>query len=422
MKITEYTAQTQDQQIAEIADLFSAIGLYKVMLSESRLDEAGVWNAVKSMVGKGVAGVKNANDAIDRLGRAAQNTAPVQGFDSKVEGILTQIGNANPKIAEAARKYGEWAKKNPVKQGIIIGILTAVAGLVSGPGGAAAAAAVLRASNGILKGEKASSAIGGAVKSAAFGWMVGLGLQELGALVGHIKFNMFPLPGYKQIGQVKIYAESIGSGVARIDINAYLPTSTANKLYQLFEAGQKYIDSGDYAKAQSIWNKAKSIVENPELQQQIKAIISNNEQLLSQASEGYRQLTGLFSGLGAAAQGAIAGAGSKSKTPAEPAEPGATAPAEPAATAPAATAPSAGSKKPLSQTKDAIRKRNKRAADKTVKASPQATNIPQSSAANKLAGIQSAAGQGRGFKTYLPRRTNEDIQLERLLSKIAMRF
>ena len=411
MRIIDYTDQTQDQQIAEIADLFSAIGLYKVMLSEGKLDEAGVWNAVKSMVGKGVAGVKNANDAIDRLGRAAQNTAPVQGFDSKVEGLLTQIGNANPKIAAAARKYGEWAKQNPVKQGIIIGIITAVAGLVSGPGGAAAAAAVLRASNGILKGEKASSAIGGAVKSAAFGWMVGLGLQELGALIGHIKFNMFPLPGYKQIGQVKIYAESIGSGVARINIDAYLPTSTAKKLYQLFDEGKKYIDAGDYAKAQSIWNKAKSIVENPELQKQMKAIISNNEQLLSQASEGYRQLTGLFSGLGAAAQGAIAGAGSKSK-----------APAEPAATAPAATAPASGSKKPLSQTKDAIRKRNKRAADKTVKASPQATNIPQSSAANKLAGIQSAAGQGRGFKTYLPRRTNEDIQLERLLSKISKRL
>lgn len=404
MRITDYTNQTQDQQIAEIADLFSAIGLYKVMLSEGRLDEAGAWNAVKSMVGKGVAGVKNANDAIDRLGRAAQNTAPVQGFDSKVEGLLTQIGNANPKIAAAARKYGEWAKQNPVKQGIIIGIITAVAGLVSGPGGAAAAAAVLRASNGILKGEKASSAIGGAIKSAAFGWMVGLGLQELGALIGHIKFNMFPLPGYKQIGQVKIYAESIGRGVARIDIDAFLPTSTANKLYQLFDAGQKYIDSGDYAKAQSIWNKAKEIVENPDLQKQMKEILANNQNLLTQASEGYKQLTGFFSSLGSAAQGAIAAAGSKSKNPAAPTG------TPPAPAAPTGTPPAAGSKKPLSQTKDAIRKRNSRAAAKVAPpaappAAPQAAPINNPFAWNSKRMTQ-----------------REDIQLSKLLSKISKRL
>jgi len=306
-------SRIQEAEIKEIAALFEALALRQVMLNESRLDEAGVWNAVKSAVGAGVAGVKTANDAINRLGQLAQNTAPVQGFDAKVEGILQKISAANPKIADAAKAYGEWAKKNPIKQGLIIGMLTAVASLVTGPAGGAAAAAVLRAGNGMLKGEKASTAIGGAVKSAALGWIAGLGFRELGSLIGHLKIEMFPLPGYKQIGQVKIYADSVGAGSARININAYLPPSAAKKLYQLVDIGKEYAVNGDYVKAQSIWNQAKAIVENPELQKQVQAALANNENLLNQAREGYKQITGFFDGLGAAAQGAIAGAASGNK-------------------------------------------------------------------------------------------------------------
>jgi hypothetical protein len=70
------------------------------------------------------------------------------------------------------------------------------------------------------------------------------------------------------------------------------------------------------------------------------------------------------------------------------------------------------------------------------------TGGPQGPVADKLTGIQQSLGQGKGFKVNLPRPgdqpppappkrkrrapppppTNEDIQLERLLSKISMRF
>jgi hypothetical protein len=169
--------------IEETSALFQTLALYHIMLQEGRLDEAGIWDAVKGTVGGVMRGIKSANDAVDKLGQLAQNTKPVQAFDARVDEILSNIKQKleqkAPKVVVAAEKYAAWAKKNPIKQGLIIGALTAVAALASGPGAAAAAGFILRAANEYMKGEQASTAIGKGMKSAALGYGAGVVAQEL---------------------------------------------------------------------------------------------------------------------------------------------------------------------------------------------------------------------------------------------------
>jgi len=318
------TARRQNEsEIREIAALFEALALRQVMLSEGRLDEAGVWNAVKSAVGKGVAGVKSANDAINRLGQLAQNTAPVQNFDSKVDSILKNIGSRNPQVAEKARQYGEWAKKNPIKQGLIIGMLTAIASLVAGPAGGAAAGAVLRAGNELLKGEKASTAIGKSVKGAAFGWIAGMGVRALGDFVANMHISMNPVKGIRDLIDINLDYQRIetgtsGFGSANGHLNVKVPADMSNKIHSLFNQGVALAREGNYQAAQNQFNSLSQYFDGPEYQKKLADIIANNNVLQGQKDQilaAANQMREFAKGIASAAQGAATGASAaKSKT------------------------------------------------------------------------------------------------------------
>jgi hypothetical protein len=175
------TMETQkyfrDSEIEEVSKLFESLALRHIILQEGRLDEAGIWDAVKGTVGGVMKGIKNPNDAVNKLGSLAQQTKPVQEFDNKVDEIVSDIksklGNRSPKTVQTAEKYAAWAKKHPIKQGLIIGALTAIAALAAGPGAAAAAGFILRTTNEYMKGEKASTAVGKGVKTAVISGIAG---------------------------------------------------------------------------------------------------------------------------------------------------------------------------------------------------------------------------------------------------------
>ena len=333
MKLRDLRSTQQDAYIQEMSELFVAYGYYNTMLSEGKLDEAGAWEKVKSMVGKGISGVKTANDAINKLGQLAQNTAPVQGFDNKVDGLLKKIGDANPKVAELATKYGEWAKKNPVKQGLIIGMLTAVASLAAGPAGGAAAGAVLRAGNELLKGEKASTAVGKAAKGAALGALAGATVNTIGPMIANTDVVFNQIPGVTELSRWQ--AVAMGTGRPHVQFDAMIPTSLAPKVEKLWDAAQDAYKSGQVIEGNRIMSSLRRMFDDPEYIKGLEAIKATNDQLWQQAVEKAESTKKIISQIAAIAQGAATVADTDSKPQTATKAPA----AKPAVSQPAAATP-----------------------------------------------------------------------------------
>ena len=345
-----------------MSELFMAYGQYKTMLSEGQLDEAGAWEKVKSAFGKGMSGVKTANDAINKLGALAQNTAPVQGFDAKADALINKIGDANPKVKELTQKYGEWAKKNPVKQGLIIGMLTAVASLVAGPAGGAAAGYVLRAGNELLKGEKASTAIGKGVKGAAVGALAG---AAAGAITGPIadmlkgiRIKDIPLPEKPDFLKYTITLQGKDHNVTILKSDREHLNAIKSNIAQLSRVAdsagseiQKYNLLGKIdTKMWDLKNALYDLVQ-PDYQQKIAQMAKDSEFARQAAIDNdatMKAINAAAKTINAAAQGAATSgladkaaakavdAGSKVGTGAAPAKPATAAPAPKATAQPAA--------------------------------------------------------------------------------------
>ena len=334
MKLQDLRTPTVDQQIEEMAALFTALGQYQVLLAESQLDEVSAWQRIKGAVGKGVAGVKSANAAVNRLGQLAQNTGPVQGFDDKVEKILDRIGDKNPKIRELATKYGEWAKKNPVKQGLIIGMLTATAGVLAGPGGGAAAGAILRAGNELLKGERASTAIGKAAKTAAvgaaLGAVAGASVQTIGQAFKAAEPVMEPLKQLNNVVRLQINHTINGSPI--LTINQLFPKEVADQIRTLHREASNALNTREVDRAMAVLRRIDSMVEDPRITARVNQMVTQNN-VISAENEAIRQafanrveqaaqtnaqidqlLDKLNTGTQAATQGAAAASGSAAGT------------------------------------------------------------------------------------------------------------
>ena len=125
---------------------------------------------------------KKVNAKIDELGRMAQNTGPVKNMDAKFEKLKADIkkNNSDSKIVKGVEKISNWAKENPGKASIAVAILTTIAAFAGGPAGGAAAGLILRASKDLLQGEKLSTSVGKAVKTAAIGALVGAVADQVG--------------------------------------------------------------------------------------------------------------------------------------------------------------------------------------------------------------------------------------------------
>jgi len=140
----------------------------------------------RTMLGKGVDAAKlpvKVAKAIDsklnELGRMAQEAGPIKKMDEKFEELKKKISTDNPEVAKRVKAVSDWAKANPNKASLAVGVLTAAAAFAGGPAGGAAAGFFLRSANDLLKGEKLSTAVGSAAKTAAYGALAGLAFKAL---------------------------------------------------------------------------------------------------------------------------------------------------------------------------------------------------------------------------------------------------
>lgn len=144
----------------------------------------------RTLVGKGKDTVDKVNDIINKAGKWVQDTTPVKGFDNKFEQLKTSVGKKFPELDKQLTSMGTWAKENPAKTAMIIGVLTALASLAGGPVGGAIAGQVLRGTTELMKGEKLSTAIGKGLKTAALGVLAGIGMEGLTEMFADMRWDM----------------------------------------------------------------------------------------------------------------------------------------------------------------------------------------------------------------------------------------
>ena len=124
---------------------------------------------------------KKVDAKINELGPMAQNAGPIKNMDQKFEELKKKIEaeNSDSKIVQGIKKVSDWAKENPGKASLAVGILTTVAAFAGGPMGGAAAGLIFRASKDLLQGEKLSTAVGKSVKTAAYGALAGMAFRYI---------------------------------------------------------------------------------------------------------------------------------------------------------------------------------------------------------------------------------------------------
>lgn len=137
---------------------------------------------------------KKVDAKINELGKMAQNAGPVKDADAKFEKLKQDIMSNKPdsKIVQGIVKVSDWAKANPGKASLAVGILTTIAAFVGGPAGGMAAGLILRSTNELLKGEKLSAAVGKAVKTAAYGAIAGWALEGIGDWLEGMRMDVVP--------------------------------------------------------------------------------------------------------------------------------------------------------------------------------------------------------------------------------------
>ena len=168
---------TKDQVI----DIFN--GAEKVAM------DSGNNTTIAGKIGKGAAAAaklpvdmaKAVDKKINELGRMAQNAGPIKNADQKFEQLKKDITakNGDSKIVQGIQKVSDWAKENPGKASLAVGILTTIAAFAGGPAGGAAAGLILRASKDLLQGEKLSTAVGKSIKTGVYGALAGMAFKEL---------------------------------------------------------------------------------------------------------------------------------------------------------------------------------------------------------------------------------------------------
>jgi len=153
----------------------------------------------RTMIGKGVDVAKEVNKVMDQVGLWLQQTAPVQFFDKKFEDLKAKVKNGlggdDSKVVQYINALGQAAKDNPGTTAAIIGLLTVVAGLATGPGGATLVAYTLRAGVDLVKGEKLSTAVGHGLKTAAITWLTGKAFELVKNAVIAVADNLADLIG-----------------------------------------------------------------------------------------------------------------------------------------------------------------------------------------------------------------------------------
>jgi hypothetical protein len=132
----------------------------------------------------------------NKLGGALSQSGPVKAFDAKYEEIKAKVAAENPKLAEALGKYKQFADNNPKLQKFLLMVAASVAGALglAVAGGAAAGiaatglgvgagVAIVNIVDRLLKGEKASTAIGRGATAGIVAGLTAAGVKAAGDLI-----------------------------------------------------------------------------------------------------------------------------------------------------------------------------------------------------------------------------------------------
>lgn len=217
--------------------------------AEERAMASGDNKTVAGKVGGAAAAVaklpidiaKQVDAKINELGKMAQNAGPIKNADAKFEQLKKEISekNSDSKVVQGIQKISDWAKENPKKASLAVGILTAIAAFAGGPVGGAAAGLILRSTKELLQGEKLSSAVGKSIKTAAYGAIAGWALDGIGDWLEGLRFDAVPyekapglttlevgftktfeVPGYssvKELGSMIVPEDQVGEFTRLLD-------------------------------------------------------------------------------------------------------------------------------------------------------------------------------------------------------------
>lgn len=316
------------------------------VLCEVAMDPTQIQQLFKSIeqgagrtgLGKAVDVVKGAKDKVsdvwfNKFGGMLQNSAPVQAFDQKWEEIKASVAAKNPALAAKLAKYGEFAKNNPKLHKFLLAIAGSAAAalgvaLAGGVGagalavgtGAGVATGIINIADRLLKGEKASTAVGRGVTAGAVAGITAGALSKLGSWLGGMREKSIP------IGDTGI--ENVNYGATR---TLSAPGMTSKETIQGFNvavnaeeasairSAMNGIKNGDTAAFAELKRLA-SLIRSPEYKEGIQATISaakqvayNNDSLL----QWIKGLTQVASTAGAATAGQIAASSKETKSTTE---------------------------------------------------------------------------------------------------------
>lgn len=271
----------------------------------------------RTLAGLGVDAVKQVDQTIDNIGKWLQDTKPVQAFDQKFEDLKTKIAQKFPKVAEKVSQLGDWAKENPGKTAAIVGVLTTIAALGTGPVGAAIAGQILRGSAELLKGEKLSTAIGKGVKTAAYGFIAAKTLSAIGDMLSDgmkiVKDTAFPGSVRMNVGIEFREIGTAGSRYADFRLKDLVGLEQdVRPIGELAKDAAQAFQDGNYELSKTLWQQAKDAVAVLNDPDYIAQLAANNEKraLIKQGMEATKFA---FDYLAAAAQGAAAAGGMQKK-------------------------------------------------------------------------------------------------------------
>ena len=301
------------------------------MASGTNKNALGKAGDVAAKAGAGaVAGVKmtaelakKVDAKINELGRAAKEAGPVKDMDKKFNDLKADIMANNPdnKIVQGVVKVSDWAKANPGKASIAVGILTTIAAFIGGPAGGLAAGLILRNTNELLKGEDLSSAIGKSIKTAAYGAIAGWALEGIGDWLEGLRIDQIPYDkapglttldvGFKSTFEVPGYSsiKDLGSMIVPEDQVGEF-TNLLNAMKDATAATGSTSDPAALDAFDQLWDFAKSFdtkefLADMNLQNEVaKAIAVTNDQFL-------QNLTMANNAIAAVAQGSIQSQGEK---------------------------------------------------------------------------------------------------------------
>ena len=226
---------------AQIMDIFNGAEKVAMDSGDNKTLAGKAGSAAAAAAKLPVDMAKAVDEKIKELGAMAKQAGPIKDMDAKFRQLKADITakNGDSKIVQGIQKVSDWAKENPGKASLAVGILTTVASFAGGPAGGLAAGLIFRSTNDLLQGKDLSSAIGNSVKTAAYGAIAGWALNGIGDWLEGLRYDAVPydkapglinldvgfektleIPGYssiKDLGSMVVPADQVREFTGLID-------------------------------------------------------------------------------------------------------------------------------------------------------------------------------------------------------------